>query len=64
MTTWEEEGSVLLRWAAARVAAGPVLATRPGVGGGAPPYCSMFLAACSFLRVTSVKDQRRLNIFL
>ena len=31
MTTWEEVGSVVLSWAAARVAAGPVLATDPGV---------------------------------
>ena len=34
MTTWEEDGSVVLPWAAARACASccwPVLATRPGV---------------------------------
>ena len=45
-----------------RVAAGPVSATRTGVvlitGGGAPPHRSKSLAACSLLRVTSVKVLR------
>ena len=32
--------------------------------GGAPPYRSKFLAACSFLRVISVKVLRRLSLLI
>ena len=58
MTMWEEEGSVVPPSAAARVAAAPVLATRPGVDvitGGAFLHIVVCFWLHVLLRVTSVK---------